>query len=186
MKLLLEFLPDEKLLAALRLHRFKGRNDYKIAALWRVHMIRYFLRHPTMESCLAELRRNAALRELALITSLAKVPKPWNMSRFEEVLGAPEHQPLLREMFELLIQRLGSVVPEMGRHVAGDSSCLSARADNKDACLEDKRLPQPTGGRKEYRDDDDNVSKVYEWFGYKFHLLVDVRYEAGRNHIDTY
>ena len=178
LKLLLELLPDERLLAALRLRRFRGRNDYGIATLWRVHMLRYFLRHPTMESCLADLRRNAALRELAMIADVEKVPKAWNMSRLEEVLGAPEHQKLLRDMFELLTRKLAFMVPEMGRHVAGDSSCLSARADSKEACLKDKRLPQPAGGRKEYLDDEDKVSKVYEWFGYKFHLLVDVRYEV--------
>ena len=36
-------------------------------------------------------------------------------------------------------------------------------------------LPQPGGGRKEYKDDQDNVTKVVEWFGYKLHLLVDVK-----------
>jgi hypothetical protein len=39
-------------------------------------------------------------------------------------------------------------------------------------------LPLPAGGRKEYRDDQGRVTKVVEWFGYKFHLLVDVKYEV--------
>jgi hypothetical protein len=40
-------------------------------------------------------------------------------------------------------------------------------------------LPQPSGGRKEYKDDDGNVTKVVEWFGYKLHLLVDVKHEVA-------
>jgi hypothetical protein len=40
-------------------------------------------------------------------------------------------------------------------------------------------LPQPSGGRKEYKDDDGNVTRVVEWFGYKLHLLVDVKHEAA-------
>jgi hypothetical protein len=39
-------------------------------------------------------------------------------------------------------------------------------------------LPQPSGGRKEYKDDAGNVTKIVSWFGYKFHLLVDVRHEV--------
>jgi hypothetical protein len=40
-------------------------------------------------------------------------------------------------------------------------------------------LPQPAGGRKEYKDDNGHVSHVLQWFGYKFHLLVDVRHEVA-------
>lgn len=39
-------------------------------------------------------------------------------------------------------------------------------------------LPLPSGGRKEYRDDSGKVTKVVEWFGYKGHLLVDVKHEV--------
>jgi hypothetical protein len=40
-------------------------------------------------------------------------------------------------------------------------------------------LPQPRGGRKEYTDDAGQVTKVVEWFGYKLHLLVDVKHEVS-------
>src|SRR5262249_51057997 len=40
-------------------------------------------------------------------------------------------------------------------------------------------LPQPSGGRKEYHDDEGKVTKAYEWFGYKLHLLVDVKHEVA-------
>jgi Transposase DDE domain/Transposase domain (DUF772) len=39
-------------------------------------------------------------------------------------------------------------------------------------------LPQPAGGRKEYKDDAGTVTHVVQWFGYKLHLLVDVRHEV--------
>jgi Transposase DDE domain len=39
-------------------------------------------------------------------------------------------------------------------------------------------LPVAAGGRKEYTDADGKVVKVVEWFGYKFHLLVDVKHEV--------
>ena len=40
-------------------------------------------------------------------------------------------------------------------------------------------LPQPGGGRKEYLDAEGKVERVVEWFGYKLHLLVDVRHELA-------
>jgi len=39
-------------------------------------------------------------------------------------------------------------------------------------------LPVAAGGRKEYTDADGQVVKIVEWFGYKFHLLVDVKHEV--------
>ena len=171
----LELLPDAQLLAALRAYRGKGRNDYPVAVLWRVHLLRYLLRHPTMDACLAELTRNAALQKVAGIQNGA-IPEAWNMSRFAEVLGRPEHHALVQEIFRVLIARLAAAVPDLGVHVAGDSASLTARGD---AHPEQVQLPQPDGGRKEYTDEAGQVVKAYEWFGYKFHLLVDVRHEVA-------
>ena len=42
----------------------------------------------------------------------------------------------------------------------------------------DEGLPQASGGRKEYKDDEGKVTKVVEWFGFKLHLLVDVKHEV--------
>ena len=39
-------------------------------------------------------------------------------------------------------------------------------------------MPQASGGRKEYSDDEGNVTRVVEWFGFKLHLLVDVKHEV--------
>jgi hypothetical protein len=81
-----------------------------------------------------------------------------------------------------MVQRLGLVVGDLGKDTAGDSTGLSARAavSGKLHAAEVKQgLPQPTGGRKEYKDDDGNVNHVVEWFGYKLHLLVDVKHETA-------
>jgi hypothetical protein len=61
-------------------------------------------------------------------------------------------------------------------------STTEGKAENK---WEDKieydhhGLPQPSGGRKEYKDDQGRVTHVVEWFGYKLHLLVDVKNEVS-------
>ena len=134
------------------------------------------LRHATIESCLGELRRNAALRRLIGIDSESGVPKKWNMSRFLTVLGSAPHRELLREVFDRMVRPLGEVVSDLGRETAGDSSGLSCRTQ---AQANVEGLPEPSGGRKEYVDEAGTVVKVHEWFGYKFHLLVDVRHEVA-------
>src|SRR5262249_31658530 len=85
-------------------------------------------------------------------------------------------------LFDALVSQLGVAVPQLGQHTAGDSTALQARAkkDAQAVAAESAQgLPQPTGGRKEYHNDDGTLSKVYEWFGYKLHLLVDVQHEVS-------
>ncbi len=173
---LLDLLPDAKLLSALRAYRGHGRNDYPVHVLWRIHLVRYALRHSTMEACLAELARNPLLRSLVGLAEGQAIPKPWNMSRFLEVLGRPEHLALLQAAFGELVVRLGAAIPDFGQRLAGDASALKARAA---ADPGDDPLPGPDGGRKEYTDETGQVVRAFEWFGYKFHLLVDVKYEVA-------
>ena len=169
-----------KLLDSLRRARGKGRNDYPVHVLWGVVVLRVALRHVTTEAVLAELRRNEGLRRLIGIESEAGVPRPWNISRFEEVLGRDPHRTLLKEVFNGLIRRLGAVVADLGRTTAGDATGLSARRKGGRAAQEevDEGLPQASGGRKEYRDAEGKVTRVVEWFGFKLHLLVDVEHEV--------
>jgi len=180
-KELLAAIPDGPLLAALRRERGKGRGDYPVHVLWGVQVLAVALRHPTTEACLAELRRNAGLRRLIGIEWEEQVPKKWNMSRFAEVLGREPHRTHVKELFNTMIQRLGEVVPDLGRDTAGDATSLSARSKADEAAQEEvaEGLPQPSGGRKEYTDDSGKVTEVLEWFGYKLHLLVDVKHEVS-------
>lgn len=177
---LLATLPDAKLLESLRTARGKGRNDYPVHVLWGVVVLRIALRHVTTEAMLAELQRNEGLRRILGIESEDRVPKKWNMSRFEEALGQEPHRTLLKEVFNLLIQRLGVTVAGLGVDTAGDATGLSARRKPPEAAAQesDEGLPLASGGRKEYKDDEGKVTKVVEWFGFKLHLVVDVKHEV--------
>jgi len=179
-KNLLAALPDGKLLNSLRAARGKGRDDYPVSVLWGVVVLRVALRHITTEAVLAELRRNEGLRRIIGIESESGVPHKWNMSRFEDVLGQEPHRTYLKTIFNVLIERLGIAVTDLGRDTAGDATDLSARRKPEEAAQKeiDEGLPQASGGRKEYKDDEGKVTKVVEWFGFKLHLLVDVKHEV--------
>jgi hypothetical protein len=179
LKNLLAAISDQRLLESLRQARGRGRDDYPVHVLWGVLVLSIACRHPTMEACLEELRRNAGLRALIDIASEERVPRAYNMSRFMQTLGEQPHLTLLKEAFNEMIQRLGSVVPDLGRDTAGDATALNARRKPEAKAEEEQGLPQATGGRKEYTDDEGKVTRVVEWFGYKLHLLVDVKHEVA-------
>ncbi len=181
LKELLAAIPDERLLESLRRARGKGRNDYPVHVLWGTLVLSIACRHQHLENCLDELRRNAGLRQLIGIESEARVPSKWNMSRFQENLGEEPHRTLLKEVFNVMIQRLVQVAPDLGQNTAGDATALNARRkpEAKAAEEEQEGLPQPSGGRKEYTDDGGKVTHIVEWFGYKLHLQVDVKHEVA-------
>jgi len=177
----LEALPDAALLQGLRAARGRGRDDYPVVVLWGVAVLTPLLRHPSHEACLAELRRNPSLRRLIGIEAEEQVPHHWNLSRFLDTLGHPGHLAAMHEAFDRMVRRLGGVVPNLGARLAGDATALNARRGDaaRQARETDLGLPQPTGGRKEYRDAEGRVERVVEWFGYKLHLLVDIRHEVA-------
>jgi hypothetical protein len=178
----LSSLPDEHLLAGLQKARGHGRDDYPIPVLWGVVLLGVLCRHVWLNDCLAELNRNPSLCQIIGINKVADIPKPHNLSRFLDTLGQPTHLRALRDIFDTLVKDLGVAVPDLGQHTAGDTTALAAKAKkNAEAVAQEiaEGLPQPTGGKKEYKDDDGKVVKVYEWFGYKLHLLVDVKHEVA-------
>ncbi len=182
LRLLLEAIPDHALLESLQAARGKGRDDYPVEVLWGTLVLAIALRHVCTDACLEDLRRNPALRLLIGIEAEDKVPDADNMSRFLARLGEEPHLTLLRAVFDAMAKRLGLVVGDLGKDTAGDSTGLAGRAalskKLKQAEIE-QGLPQPTGGRKEYQDDEGKVTHVVEWFGYKLHLLVDVKHEVA-------
>ena len=169
--------PDAALLESLSCWRGRGRDDYPVSVLWGTLLLTVALRHASIESCLAELRRNEGLRAIIGIESESAVPKKWNMSRFLDVLGTGPHLSLLHEAFDGMVRRLAAAVPDLGERTAGDASALNARRE-RGKKVKGSGLPEPSGGRKEYVDDAGRVTHVVEWFGYKFHLLVDVKHEV--------
>jgi hypothetical protein len=178
----LSSLPDQELLEGLQRARGQGRNDYPVSVLWGVVVLSVLCRHVWLNDCLAELHRNPTLCALIGIHKVSDIPKPYNLSRFLDLLGQPPHLQALRGIFDRLVKDLGAVVADLGKDTAGDTTALKATAKKNAAAVaqESKEgLPQPAGGKKEYHDDDGKVVKVYEWFGYKLHLLVDTRHEVA-------
>ena len=64
LRLVLDVLPDEEILASLEAGRGRGRNDYPVRAMWRALIAGIVFQHASIQSLLRELGRNPALPDL--------------------------------------------------------------------------------------------------------------------------
>jgi hypothetical protein len=175
----LDILPDEALIRALDAPGRGGRKpNYQAHVLWRIMIASIYFRHQYVAGMLAELQRNARLRDVCGL-GVQPVPKDYHMSRFFAQLL--EQQPLLEEMFAALVKRLQTHLPDLGKNLALDSTHLRTNARGKRAdSPEPSADPEATWGVKVKRRksaDGTPFESVMKWFGYKLHLLVDSVHE---------
>ena len=165
-------LPDGKLLRVLNKERKGRRDDYPLEAVWNSVIAGVVFGHDGPASLIAELRRNAELREVCgfdPVKGEKAVPRDYVYSRFFKKLL--RHADLVEEMFERLVEKLRRLLPDYGKDLAVDSKAL-ATYGRKDS--------EAKWGVKTYRGVDENGKAweaVVKWFGYKLHLIVDAKYE---------
>ncbi|MCF6093924.1 transposase, partial [Microaerobacter geothermalis] len=178
LRLVLEYMPDEELMVALERKRGKGRDDYPVRAIWNSVLAGIVFQHDSVEKLRRELSRNGQLREMCGFGD--KVPPSWVYTRFMKSLM--EQEPLIEEIFDRLVQQIGEVLHDFGKHLAMDSKAISsfAKRKNRNEERDGRRDMDADYGRKEYRGVDENGKpweKIVKWFGYKLHLVVDATYE---------
>lgn len=186
LQLVLESMPDEKLMCALRKIRGNGRNDNPIRATWNSVLAGIVFGHESVESLTRELKRNAQLRELCGFNPLSGasvVPSNSAYSRF--LAGLLKQQDLIDEIFNSLVRDLQEILPNFGRKIAFDGKAISSLANgapNEEQANNHDRRRDNDGdvGVKTYkgtRKDGTLWEKVKSWFGYRLHLIVDADYE---------
>ncbi len=186
LQLVINHLPDEKLMRALEAQRGRGRNDYPVRPVWNSILAGVVYQHQSVESLRRELLRNGQLRCVCgfdLVNGEKAVPPSWVYTRFLRLLL--KHEDVIEEMFDSLVEQLRKLLPGFGRTLAIDGKAIPthARAGKKD-----EKTKKPDGrrdtdadwGKKTYkgkREDGTVWEKVKKWFGYKLHLVVDADYE---------
>lgn len=189
LKLVLDNLPDEKLVCKLERERGRGRDDYPVRATWNSIIAGIVFEHTSKESLIRELNRNAQLREICGFDPLKgsdAVPTSMAYSRF--IVRLMDNQHLIEEMFNTIIGSLEAILPDFGKELAFDGKAIHSLAPGKkksDAELEiekrDRRQEDDADwGVKKYKEADKNGNdwgKVKSWFGFRLHLIVDANYE---------
>ncbi len=159
-KRLLAAIPDAPLLDSLRQARGHGRDDHPVGVLWGVVLLTVVLRHTHCCNTAGDASALNARRNKKRAAAAATSTEPTNaaQTKAEAASTPPPATPT--------------------------ATTPPAQTGEDQPALQDKvvldpfGLPLAAGGRKEYTDADGKVVKVVEWFGYKFHLLVDVKHEV--------
>ena len=184
----LESIPDETFIRKLEQERGKGRNDYPVRAMWNMIIAMIVFGHARYADIIRELKRNAQLRYLCGFGMFGQTPDADNVSRFTAKLE--EHQEDLLEIFVALSDMLYDILADFGKNLALDSKWVWSLANRKS----DRKNPDGRSesdaewGRKEYSGvhaDGTAWSSVKKCFGFKFHVLVDSKYELPVAFITT-
>ncbi len=181
--LVLESMPDEKLVKTMELDRSNGRNDYPVRAVWNSILAGLVYQHPTIASLRRELKRNAQLRQVCgfdLWKGIQAVPPNYVYSRFLKKL-MEEYRHFVNEIFDELVEMLTELLPDFGESLAIDGKAIQSFANRKsDKKPDGRRDVDGDWGKKVYKGTHENGTpweKATSWFGYRLHLIVDSNYE---------
>jgi len=181
--LVLESMPDEKLVRTMEQQRFRGRDDYPVRAVWNSILAGIVYQHPTIASLRRELLRNAQLRQICgfdLWRGIQAVPTDSAYTRFLRQLMGKYHC-FIEEMFNELVEEAIELLPDFGSSLAIDGKALHSFANRHSGKKADGR--RDTDGNwavKAYKGvnaDGTLWEKTISWFGYRLHLIVDSKYE---------
>ena len=181
--LVINHLDDEALIQLLERDRKNGRDDYPVRAIWNSMLAGIVYQHPTIETLIRELKRNAQLREICGFDPLKgrdAIPKSYNYSRFLKKLL--NNTSAIDKIFNSLVRSLQNELPGFGKILAGDGKAISSHANTytKKPEADGRRDLDADFGKKTYQginEDGSAWKKVKSWFGYKLHLIIDAEYE---------
>jgi hypothetical protein len=181
--LVLETMPDEKLVSTMEQDRYRGRDDYPIRAVWNSILAGMVYQHPTTASLRRELQRNAQLRQVCgfdVWRGINAVPSDSAYSRFLRRL-METYSNLVDEMFHELLETAMDLLPDFGASLAVDGKFLQSFANRQsDKEPDGRRDVDGDWAKKVYqgiRQDGTPWEKTISWFGYRLHLIVDSTYE---------
>ena len=188
-KLLIENVPDEKIVKKLVEIRGKGRNEYPVIPVWNSILIMPLLECSTIEQLRRELSRNRDLRKICGFNDYdyyfgknKLVPPSKAFTNMQKNLQKIE--PILKECFNELREFMYQNLNNFGKDVGEDGKIFSslAKTFNKNGDEKDGRCDMDadyTIKENYYNDLKTGESKVKKktYFGYRYHLLADVNYE---------
>ena len=180
-KLIIENIPDEKLVDALKKERNgKGRStDESVEALLNIYWAKRIIEHPKMSQMLRELNRNSQLRKICGLRN-DKAPSQYVMTRFMKKLK--KHKNLIKEIFYTQRDELAKIKEDFGTNTGVDGKYIDsyAKQENKNKKADGRRETEAKYGIKEkyYKDKNGNEKiKKETHYGYRVHIMADVDYE---------
>lgn len=166
--LVLGVLDLDPLLRLLDRRQGRGRRGYSHRAMLQAVIAGWVYNLHSMAELRRELLRNGSLRLLVGMQSAGQVPSEDAFSRFYARLAGLGEE--VDKLHASVIDRIRTLNPEVGKHVAIDSTAINAWANGNRSQPAD---PDASWGCKGHKEKGESAW----WFGYKEHLAVDTAAE---------
>ncbi len=176
--MVLDALDAEKLISALEKEHWTGRKGYSVRGMWSALICGMVRQCESLAEVARILQRDKEVRTVCGFPCKDEVPGEDALGRFLKKLV--EHEKLLEEIFEGLVEKLRKLLPGFGLKLAVDSTDIEAYSNGYRTHKSDPDARWGAKGSKHNHSggEKDNKEKdLYWWFGYKLHLLVDAIYE---------
>ncbi len=158
----------DPLLQRLDRRQGRGRRGYSLRMMLQAVIAAWVYNLHSMAELRRELLSNGSLRILVGIRSVGQVPSEDALSRFYTRLTAMGEE--VDKLHAALIAQIREQDPEVGEHVAIDSTAIKAWANGNRSQPADGDASWGCRGHKE-------KGESAWWFGYKEHLAVDTKAE---------
>ena len=169
---MLDGMDTKKLVRKLFEYRLRGGpRTYRIESMFRAYMLSFLLNLPSLSELWRRLDNDPRLR---LLCGFTKLPNLSTFSRF--VTRLKQHKELVDEVTASLINRFKIKHPDLGEKVAVDST--SVKTNTRPPKVR-KLVPQCSDPEADWGIVTSKTTKSgTDWFfGYKFQLLVDAKYQ---------
>ena len=184
LRLVLENVPDERLMRLLEEQRGSGRDDYPVRAVWNSILAAVIFEHGSIESLRRELKRNAQLREECGFDSflgIKAVPTASAYTRFLKRLRPRKVRELVVEVFTSLVDQCYRELPGFGRRLGADGKAIESFAAGRGKVPGDERGEHDGDwGRHDHfhqKESGEIQKTVKKWFGFTVHVIADTDYE---------
>jgi len=200
LQMVLDYMPDEKIVQKLYKMRGNGRNDWPVVAMWNSFLASFVFEHQSVSCLLRELRRNRQLREMCGFEtksirkkdgSIKIMLAPPNCAYTNFLNNLKQCKEEIRNVFDELVEYMYKHLDHFGEILAIDGKAIQSYATNysKKSEQDGRRDKDADWCRKEYtssiNEKGEKVIKTVKWFGYRLHLLVDATYELPVEYILT-
>lgn len=192
LQMVINYMPDEKIIHKLRRIRGKGRNDWPVEAMWNAFLASFVFEHQNVSDLLRELRRNRQFREMCGFEpktirmkdgTIKIILAPPNSAFTNFLNNLKQCKKEIREAFDGLVEYMYEHLDHFGEILAADGKAIQSYATNysKKTERDGRRDKDADWCRKEYttsvNEKGEKVIKTVKWFGYRLHLIVDAQYE---------
>lgn len=168
----LDELPAEPLLQALRGPKRRGRKGYRPELLFRCFVAFYLLGLDSVAALVRTLEDNPFISAACYVDYRSQIPSEATFSRFAAKLAKPAYTLLLKNVSRALMLVLYTRLPGFGENVAIDSTDIRAWS-NSGKTRKGKHSDEDAGWLiKRGTDGRDKVA-----WAFKAHVLADCRYE---------